>query len=99
MILNLIWITKIALLPGIWAKSSDLNMFFQSFLHIFCVINITVHVENFHYSFLENIYLTMNNNFRSKRPSNKNSAKNDSRKVLREINQHSTVTDDLDSDL
>ena len=43
MVLNLIWITKIVLLPDIWAKSSDLNMFFQSFLHIFCVINIIVH--------------------------------------------------------
>ena len=42
MIINLIWITKIVLLPNIWAKSSDLNMFFQSFLHIFCVIKITV---------------------------------------------------------
>ena len=40
--LNLICIRKIVLLLESWAKSSNLNLFFYAFLHIFCVINITV---------------------------------------------------------
>ena len=38
MTLQLIWITKIVLLLGLWAKSSGLNVFFYDFLHVFCFI-------------------------------------------------------------
>ena len=49
--LNLICIRKIVLLLESWAKSSNLNLFFYAFLHIFCVINITVAVEFLKYYF------------------------------------------------
>ena len=42
MVLNLICITKLVLLLGTWAKSSDLNLFLHSFLRIFCINKIIV---------------------------------------------------------
>ena len=45
-ILQWISIRKIVLLLELWAKSSDLNLFLHSFLHIFCVIKIIVQQVN-----------------------------------------------------
>ena len=51
MVLYLIFITKLVLLLGTWAESSDLNLFLHSFLRIFCLYKIIVlcMYESIHY--------------------------------------------------